>query len=162
MPQISIPQLVVFDLDFTLWDAGGVWCDCTTPPYHFDANRRLIDRRGRHIRLYDDVLPILERLNELDIPVALASRTEQPTWADQLTRLLRIDSLVQYREIYPGSKIEHLRRIENTSGVSCSDMTFFDDEYRNIKETQQIGVHAVLVSSGISAEIFTKETGIEL
>ena len=26
-------MLLVFDLDFTLWDAGGTWCDQTKPPF---------------------------------------------------------------------------------------------------------------------------------
>lgn len=26
-------RLAVFDLDFTVWDAGGVWSDCLLPPF---------------------------------------------------------------------------------------------------------------------------------
>ena len=26
-------MLIVSDLDFTLWDAGGTWCDQTLAPY---------------------------------------------------------------------------------------------------------------------------------
>jgi magnesium-dependent phosphatase 1 len=156
------PNLVVFDLDFTLWDAGGLWCDCTTPPYHFNPQGKLVDQGNRHIRLYDDAIPILEKLSSLSIPIALASRTDQPSWANQLTKLLGIDPFVQFREIYPGSKITHLRNLSRESGVSLENIMFFDDEYRNIVDAQKIGVHALLVTSGINASIFTQETGIAL
>ena len=158
----NTPQLVVFDLDFTLWDAGGTWCDCTTPPYHRAANNEVYDSYDRHIHLYDDVILILEILAAKDIPIALASRTDRPDWANQLTKLLRIDPYVQFREIYPGSKVEHLTNISRNSGVPLEKIVFFDDEHRNIRDTQRIGVHAVLVTNGINKEVFTLETGIKV
>ena len=41
-------ELVVFDLDFTLWDCGGTWCDCLSPPFMV-RDQRILDRTGRWI-----------------------------------------------------------------------------------------------------------------
>ena len=51
-------EVFVFDLDFTLWDAGGGWCDTTNPPY-FWKNGKLYDQSNDWIRLYPDVIPNL-------------------------------------------------------------------------------------------------------
>lgn len=158
----NIPELVVFDLDFTLWDAGGTWCDCTNPPYHRTKAGEVFDSYHRQIRLYDDVITILEKLAKEDIPVALASRTDRPAWANQLTKLLRIDPFIQFREIYPGSKVEHLTNISRDSGVPLEKIVFFDDEHRNIHDTQRMGVSAVYVPNGLNRDLFTRETGIEV
>ena len=31
---MTYPKLIVFDLDFTLWNAGGTWCDHLRAPFH--------------------------------------------------------------------------------------------------------------------------------
>jgi len=76
-------QLFVFDLDFTLWDAGGLWCDCTNPPYR-RVNGYVKDAQNRIIQLYPDVWDIIRLLRQKDRQIAIASRTEQPGWARQI------------------------------------------------------------------------------
>ncbi len=87
-------KLVVFDLDFTLWDAGGTWCDCTNPPYK-RVNGYVEDAYGRKIKLYPDVKTILNELHDKDVKMALASRTEAPSWARQLLSLFEIDHKIR-------------------------------------------------------------------
>ena len=61
MNELEIPSglgLVVFDLDYTLWDAGGTWCDCLTPPFR-RSGERVLDRHESHVRLYEDVPEIM-------------------------------------------------------------------------------------------------------
>lgn len=146
-------KVIVFDLDFTLWDAGGLWCDCTNPPYRKTKEGRVFDFAEREIRLYTEVIEILETLQSRDYEIALASRTEKPEWANELVRLLGVDLFVNYREIYPGSKITHLTRISETSGAAFSEIIFFDDESRNVVDAQSIGVSSVLVPNGITREL---------
>ncbi|MDX1284836.1 MAG: magnesium-dependent phosphatase-1 [Draconibacterium sp.] len=141
-------KVFVFDLDFTLWDAGGTWCDATNPPYNWE-NGLLLDSCGAHIKLYDDVIQILEELKEHGKKIVAASRTYQPDWAQDLLRLFDIDKYFDLKEIYPSSKIQHFNRIQNHFMIPFNEMVFFDDEYRNIEDVSGLGVESVIVRNGI-------------
>lgn len=145
-------KLVVFDLDFTIWDAGGTWCDHTNPPYKKKGDF-VEDSLGRKIMLYPEVMPILWSLRRNKISTAIASRTGEPSWARQLLSLFEIADFFDYKEIYPGSKIQHFTRLREQSGISFENMVFFDDEEPNIQDVGSLGVYAVLVCNGISLSI---------
>ena len=145
-------KLVVFDLDFTLWDAGGTWCDCTNPPYK-RVNNHVVDSYGSEIVLYPDVKDILEDLKSRNVTMALASRTSAPSWARQLLKLFDIEDYFTYQEIYPSSKIAHFNQLQKDSGVPFEKMVFFDDEMRNIHDVGSLGVNAVFVDDGVSSVI---------
>jgi magnesium-dependent phosphatase 1 len=142
-------QLIVFDLDFTLWNAGGTWCDHTFPPYK-RINNHIEDSKGNIIFLYPEARDILEQLHESNYQIAIASRTHEPLWAKELLQLFDIDHFFIFREIYPGSKIEHFNQIRHRTGIDFEHMVFFDDEMRNIDEVSSLGVTAVLVDEGIN------------
>lgn len=142
-------KIFVFDLDFTLWDAGGGWCDTSNPPYAWE-NGKLLDISGDWIRLYDDVIDILEELKTQNKIIVAASRTYQPVWAQDLLHQFDIDKYFDAKEIYPSSKIQHFSKIKNQFNIPYSDMVFFDDEYRNIDEVGRMGVKAVFVPDGIN------------
>lgn len=145
-------KLFVFDLDFTLWDTGGVWCDCTTPPYR-KAKGKIVDANNREMKLYADTPFILAHLKQNGHPLAIASRTSRPEWAKELLQLFNIDHYFDFKEIYPSSKIKHLSNIQKDSGYAFGDMVFFDDEYRNIEDAQRLGVNAEFVKNGINQTI---------
>ena len=145
-------KIFVFDLDFTLWDAGGTWCDATNPPFYRE-NGKLLDQSGNWIRLYPDVIKILNLLKENKKFIVAASRTFEPAWAQDLLNLLEIDRFFDLKEIYPASKIRHFKRIQNHFDIPYSEMVFFDDEYRNIEEVGSLGVDTILVKNGISATV---------
>lgn len=145
-------KLFVFDLDFTLWNAGDTWCDSTNPPY-FWKNNKLSDQSGRWIRLYPEVLEIMNLLKENNKFIAAASRTYEPGWAQDLLQLLDIDKYFDLKEIYPSTKVHHFKNIQNHFGIPYSEMVFFDDEYRNIVEVEKLGVHAQFVKNGITLKI---------
>ncbi|HKI87738.1 MAG TPA: magnesium-dependent phosphatase-1 [Draconibacterium sp.] len=142
-------KLFVFDLDFTLWDAGGTWCDATRPPYFWEDGK-LMDQNENRILLYDDVIPIFEELKTRNKKIVAASRTYEPDWAQELLHLFDIDKYFDWKEIYPNSKISHFKRIKNHFQIPHNQMVFFDDEYRNIEEVGRLGVHAVFVKKGIT------------
>ena len=96
-------DLVVFDLDFTLWDAGGTWCDHLSPPFKI-CSKGVSDNRGRIVNLYSDAMEIFGTIEDNDIPMAIASRTEEPEWARHLLDLLGIRKKFKYEEIFPDSK----------------------------------------------------------
>jgi len=145
-------KLVVFDLDFTLWDAGGTWCDHTNPPYKKVGNY-VEDTYGRQIMLYPDVIDILNELKESKIKTAIASRTGEPSWAKRLINLFEIEDYFDYKEIFPSSKIQHFTNLKEDSGIDFQNMVFFDDEMINIHEVGSLGVLAVYVDSGVSSSI---------
>lgn len=145
-------KVFVFDLDFTLWDAGGTWCDATNPPYYWKKGK-LFDSLDAHIRLYDDVPDIMKDLKSKGKKIAAASRTYRPDWAQDLLHLFDIDSYFDLKEIYPGSKIKHLHNIRDHFKVSFEEMVFFDDEYRNIAEVGSLNIHTVYVKNGINKQL---------
>ena len=103
-------KLFVFDLDFTIWNAGGTWCDSTHPPFVWKEGK-LKDQENRWIYLYPEVKEILAELKAEGYMIAVASRTNAPTIAKQLLHMFEIDHYFDAREIYPGSKLTHLDRI---------------------------------------------------
>lgn len=150
---MTVPRLIVFDLDFTLWDCGGTWCDCLSPPFRVNG-KQIEDRIGRPVRLYDDVHEILKHCDDHAITLALASRTEQPTWARELLARLDITHRFAFAEIYPSSKLRHFAALQKDTGFAYEEMLFFDDEMRNIHEVGGLGVTSVYVRDGMTAELF--------
>lgn len=148
-----MPKLVIFDLDFTLWDCGGTWVDCSSPPYRSTA-AGVFDQRGRQMQLYPDVLAILQYCERRQLPMALASRTSEPDWARQLMPLLLLEGYFAAAEIYPGSKVTHVKKLQTHFSVAFDQMVFFDDEMRNIDEVGALGVNAVYVEAGLNWDVF--------
>lgn len=142
-------KLVIFDLDFTLWDAGGTWCDHTIPPYR-RINGAIRDGEDRLITLYSDVRGIIQRLEEKGIGMGLASRTHSPEIAEQLLELFGIGHFFPQRQIYPGSKIRHFHNLRKATGIPFEHMVFFDDENRNVVEVGQLGVRTHWVRNGLT------------
>ena len=91
-------MLFVLDLDFTLWDAGGTWCDQTNPPYE-KVGRNIVDADGSVIYLYPDVMDILDSLHAKDILMAIASRTYSPERARKLLDLFGVRSFFKHEEV---------------------------------------------------------------
>jgi magnesium-dependent phosphatase 1 len=145
-------KLFVFDLDFTIWNAGGTWCDSTHPPFVWKEGK-LKDQENRWIYLYPEVKEILAELKAGGCMIAVASRTNAPTIAKQLLHMFEIDHYFDAREIYPGSKLTHFDRIMKSLAVAKEDIVFFDDEYRNIEDIRSIGIEAVLVTNGLTREL---------
>lgn len=144
----SWPKLVVFDLDFTLWDSGGVWCDCLQPPFKV-AGGRVVDATGAHIKIYSDTLEIVQSLPAKGCQLALASRTGRPEWARELLDLLQLTETFPFQAIYPSNKQEHFRQLHEESGIPYEEMLFFDDELRNIQSVGKLGVLCFHVTQGV-------------
>ncbi|PFX18609.1 magnesium-dependent phosphatase 1-like isoform X1 [Stylophora pistillata] len=143
-----LPELVVFDLDYTLWP---FWADThVSPPFTRKSNGSVQDRSGNKVNLYDDTSEILKHLSSKGMRLAAASRTEDPPTAQELLRILDIDQYFSYKEIYPGSKVTHFKRFTEASGIAYSNMLFFDDEERNIHQISRLGVTCVLVKRGMT------------
>ena len=145
-------DLVVFDLDFTLWNAGGTWCDHTYPPY-VRHNGYILDAHNSRIFLYDESGKILEDLHQRNIKLAIASRTREPQIAKELMRLFEIEHYFTWLQIFPGSKTEHFRQLKIQTRIPFDQIIFFDDEHRNVSEVRRLGVKCVWVENGITREL---------
>lgn len=85
-----LPQLVVFDLDYTCWD---LYCDThVSPPIKRKDDREInlvYDRYNTPMSFYPELPDILVELHNKDVKLALASRTSAIKCANQaLTELL--------------------------------------------------------------------------
>ncbi|TIA68740.1 hypothetical protein E3P77_02410 [Wallemia ichthyophaga] len=150
----NLPKLIVFDLDYTLWD---LWIDThISGPIKPSSNyNEVIPRRGSPFGFYRDVPEMLQRLKSEGIEIAAASRTAAPDYAYDALKHLKLKnrsggdnisakSLFDYTEVYPGSKVKHFQKLAKKSGFAYEDMLFFDDESRN-KEVESLGVTFQLV-----------------
>ncbi|KAF8812858.1 magnesium-dependent phosphatase-1 [Phlegmacium glaucopus] len=177
----SHPQLVAFDLDYTLWD---LWIDThiTGPLRRHEENvNEVLDKYGKTISFYEDVSTILQNLrlrsrspvvdsNSKDIEdqniiIAACSRTDTPNLARECLRLLLVPTSVEESpprpaidlfdelEIYPGSKIKHFKALHARTGIPYSQMLFFDDERRNA-EVETLGVTFQEVPDGLTHRVF--------
>ncbi len=91
------PQLIVFDLDLTLWHCGPLlWCDQLTPPLMKDAHGRVFDANGIEVKLYEETQDVLETLTESGLRLAVASRTSSPSMARTLLDFFQIDHFFEH------------------------------------------------------------------
>ncbi|KAK2079945.1 hypothetical protein QBZ16_002340 [Prototheca wickerhamii] len=160
----ELPKLIAFDLDATLWIPE--MYELSGPPFKVDPKdgECLVDRRGEQIQLMGASRKILSELaNDArwqDTQVAYVSRTEYPQWANSCLKLFRIGErssmhkLAEVKEIYPGSKLTHFRRIHNQTGIEYGDMLFFDNESWNIKEVSRLGVVCVYTPDGMTDHVW--------
>ncbi|KAF9484602.1 hypothetical protein BDN70DRAFT_872384 [Pholiota conissans] len=175
------PQLIAFDLDYTLWD---LWIDThVTGPLrrHKNTVNEVLDKHGESISFYDDVPHILHRIQahvfvqeseeEVEkVVIAACSRTHAPDLAHQCLRMLLVPPPKEHGpsgiprpaieffnelEIYPGSKLKHFKALHERTGVPYSEMLFFDDEHRN-SEVEKLGVTFVHVPRGLTVDNFER------
>jgi magnesium-dependent phosphatase 1 len=154
----TLPKLIVFDLDNTLW---------TPELYQLRKHQRTntIPVAGRDIKLMEGAQAALQLKESMpDTKFAVASRTKSVEWAHDLLQQFDIYHLFDFVEIFPGNKRTHFENIKRESGVKFSDMLFFDDardgKYGNCQPVSQMGVLSVHCPSGLhTPDIF--HTGLQ-
>uniref|UniRef100_T1J551 Magnesium-dependent phosphatase 1 n=1 Tax=Strigamia maritima TaxID=126957 RepID=T1J551_STRMM len=140
--------LVVFDLDYTLWP---FWVDThVTPPFRKAENKAVYDAANNLVEYYPEVPNILNLLQSKNIQMAVASRTSCIREANELIVLFGWSKYFTFKEIYPGSKVEHFKKLQEYTGLSYKNMLFFDDEHRNIAEVGNLGVTCIWVQGGMT------------
>jgi len=157
---IHVPSLIVFDLDNTLW----------TPELY--QLRKLQQSQttpvaGRDVRLFPGAQTVVDSLRSgmyEGTQFAIASRTQSVEWAHDLLQQFGLVDLIDYVQIFPGSKRTHFENLHAQSGIPYSNMLFFDDardgKFGNCVPVSSMGVLTVHCPGGLTSEsIFTNALG---
>ncbi|KAK6178518.1 hypothetical protein SNE40_013295 [Patella caerulea] len=115
MAQRMKPKLIVFDLDYTLWP---FWVDRHfSPPFNTNKDGIVYDRFLRLVNYYSDVPGMLYQLHNGGYTLGIASRSRTPPEAHKLVKLFNWDKYFKYKEVYPGTKLNHFRRCNVYTGI---------------------------------------------
>ena len=155
--------VVIFDLDYTLWP---FWVDThITPPFHVKKTKEngekiLEDGYGYEIKLYPEVMQILEKAKREGIIMGTVSRTLEPEYGKQLLKLLDIEKYFISCEFDTNKKTKPIKKIANLAGIKegIKRCILFDDETRNIRDIEKEGGFGVLINNGLNMKEF--ENGI--
>lgn len=184
-------QLVVFDLDFTIWQPEMYQIDGPPKLVSVDEfrgkqkrkskatlrhipsgsttihhNKIATDRRGTPIVVFDGASHALSEINRMrkdgnvDLQVAISSRTDEPSWAYQLMKwLVAADGQPLSKcfdpnliEISYADKARHFESLNRKTGVPYEKMVFFDNEYWNVQSVGQLGVKCYHTPNGMTRE----------
>jgi len=163
----SLPKMVVFDLDGTLWYPEMYMLWGSGPPFRRDTktgNVRAVG--GEMVKLLGSSRSVLYSLKTdekfEDTLVGIASRTDEPEWAQECMKQfdvgdgISMKETVDYEAIYGGDKTNHLRELSKRSKVAFEDMIFFDNERGNLHSVQRLGVQCVYTPDGVTSKIWDK------
>lgn len=166
MPKLSYPEVVVFDLDYTLWPW---WCDChISSPIEQVSESQLLDSSGLSLSLYRDVEHILEELEANNVTIVGASRTATPDIAIEILSMFKINDkpMIDYFHSLQwgqNSKIGHIKRamreLNMESTLSTGSIILFDDEDRN-KDVESINCFFALIEDyekGLTRALFEQK-----
>jgi len=162
---IRRPRLVVFDLDGTLWypemymlwGSGGA-------PFVKSPDGNVEDRSGTKVKLMGFTREILRTIDRETTKIGIASSTDEPTWADECMEKIILDTDGERKlkmadviwkdavAIQKGNKSGHFQLIHRNTKIPYDDMIFFDNEPRNIRAVQPLGVQCVLTPDGMTKE----------
>ena len=168
---MSIPHLIVFDLDHCLWAPEMFELD--SAPTKWDPKKGGVKAGSDTVRLFPGAQETLLRILTDPIfqgaKVAAASSTTEPAFAKTCLEQTPIDpsgqrketmsDLIKFRQIYPGSKgRDHFPRLQQETGIPYSEMVFFDDcgwgdNCRDVA-TNCPGVTCVRTPRGLTTEEF--------
>ncbi len=158
------PEIIVFDLDYTLWP---YYVDChVSPPIRKNKNNIITDTQNFEVRGFDHVPKILKTLREHCLGpnqhLAIASKSTTPELARQSLDLLDWSKYFSSFQIYPKSKDNHMKQIQQELNFDrFENVLFFDDEHNNIVTTSRMGVKAILVEPSKGVDLHTIKQGLE-
>lgn len=74
------------------------------------SNETIKDAHGKKLKIYPEVIQVLEILKANKILVAAASRTHAPPAAQEMLNKFDLDKYFDFKEIYPGEKTTHFQK----------------------------------------------------
>ena len=153
--------IVFFDLDYTLWP---FWVDThVSPPFTIkeinEKGEKIIeDEYGFEIKLYPEVMKVLEKAKSEGIIMGTISRTCQPGWGRQLLKLFDIEKYFISTQFDTGTKTNSMKKIMKMAGIDggFENCILYDDEARNIIDIEDEGGVGVLINNGLNIKEFEK------
>ena len=174
----GILRLVVFDLDFTVWQpemyelmsrprlvqtpkdvCPRVRQEATTT----SENMILVDKEKTPIRVFEGAAYALQEINRLrsdghNIHAAVASRTDQPDWAHVCMKHLKLPDGTTLSDCFQDrieidclrDKTHHITQLQKKTGIPLEEMCFFDNEHWNIECVRKIGVLSIYTPDGMT------------
>lgn len=149
----SVPSLIVFDLDNTLW---------TPELYQLRtiARQNKIPIAHKDVKLFDGAHKVIRQIKSdpkfANTKFAVASRTKSVDWAHSLLTQFELRDVFDYVEIFPGNKEQHFNNLRRDSGIDFHEMLFFDDardgKYGNCLPVASLGVLSVHTPNGLYEE----------
>lgn len=157
-------KLAVFDLDFTIWKPE-MYQIHGPPKQRLKSGQHIVvDRSNTEIIVFEGASFALAEINRLrqdhgmDIQAAVASRTDEPQWAHQCMDWLTandgktLTECFDHVEIGFDDKKWHFQRLKRATGIDYESMVFFDNEMRNIRSVQKLGVKCIYTPDGMTKE----------
>lgn len=153
-----IPELVVFDLDFTMWFPA------MDELHNEKITKDLVtgdvtDVIGWQVHFYPEIHAVLSVLKTdpqfCDTKIGVASRTEEVETAKKVLRLMDVvlrgedggeagkrplGDMANFVTVFPGSKTTHFQQLKEQSGIAFEDMLFNDDDEENVHDVGALGV----------------------
>jgi magnesium-dependent phosphatase 1 len=166
--KMSLPKLIGFDLDGTIWspDMYMLWGGGSPFKVVGDGTSQLKDSAGCTVSLLGVSGYILHDLKHdpkwNGTICALVSCTDEPTWAQECLQKFKTTpgnetllSCVDSSQIYKGNKQNHYKKLKKEyPHIEYSEMMFFDNEMGNIRSVSALGVHSVYCPDGITEQIW--------
>lgn len=96
------------------------------------------------------------------IQTAVASRTDEPEWADNCLKWLvahdgsSLKSCFDHVEIGFSDKTKHFENLHRRTGISYENMVFFDNEKWNIRSVSRLGVKCLYTPNGMTRDAWKK------
>ncbi|EEY62649.1 uncharacterized protein PITG_14425 [Phytophthora infestans T30-4] len=147
-----IPQLVVFDLDFTMWFPAMDELHnekITKDPITGDVT----DAIGWQVHFYPEIHAVLSVLKTdpqfRNTKIGVASRMEEIETAKKVLGLMDV-TLRDFVTIFPGSKTTHFKQLKEQSGIAFEDMLFNDDDLENVHDVSALGVVCSYCPEGLT------------
>ncbi|RNF05123.1 4-nitrophenylphosphatase [Trypanosoma rangeli] len=181
MTDESVPRVIVFDLDGTLWapEMYELWGGGGAP-FKVDPKdpNTAIDRAGTKVRFLGETRELLQKLSTdpkwSSTSLAISSTCDEPRWAMELLHLFQftdssgkeVPMLTLFGdlvEIYAANKASHhrtiLRKLQERDPSIKSDFSqfiFFDNQTNNVANVSSIGVTSVHCPRGMLAGVFQR------
>lgn len=97
------------------------------------------------LSLYPDVLDIISLCRNCSITLTICSKSPVKTSAEGILRALDVWKDFVHPQIYYSRKTTHLRNLSETLNAKYHEFLFFDDDVRNIRCCEPLGVTCCLV-----------------